>query len=142
MWSLKFTLCFTLVGAVCSIEITTLPQHCCYSDIIWALQHCCNIVTILPMDISVQHCSNVAACQPSYKIVVRSFKVLFHNHSSTMFNWQWHIEMLQQHWCNITLTILMVLLYREYSRLLQCHCNINNFIEHVPWCNNIAAILL
>ena len=59
----------TFLVTVCNIA-TTLPQHCCYNDIMWALQHCCSSVTILPIDISVQHCGNVAACQPSYALAM------------------------------------------------------------------------
>ena len=61
----NLTLCFTLVGAVCSIEITTLPQHCCYSDIIWALQHCYNIayITLLQYCLWIFLCNTVATLQ-------------------------------------------------------------------------------
>ena len=62
--TLLMTLYATLLVTVYNIA-TTLPQHCCYSDIICGLQHCCSGVTILPVDISVQHCGNVAAYQPS-----------------------------------------------------------------------------
>ena len=49
----------------CNNIETTLPQDCCYSGIMWGLQFCCSSVTILLIDISVQHCSNIAACQPN-----------------------------------------------------------------------------
>ena len=128
------------------MSIATLLQYCLY-----------NTVTILPVDISVQHCGNVAACQSSYALATSPADVGFFAPLISIENYQYCSNVVTkvyfvfyigwrsvQHWNNnITPTLLLQRHHLRIATLLQQCYNIayGYFCATLPQCCSVSIKL-
>ena len=120
----------TLIIMLCA----TLQQHCCFSDIMWGLQHCCCSVTILLIGISAQHCSNVAACQ-------RNCASAMSPSNATTTGQNLVCSTLQVTVCNILLTTLpQCCCYIDVMGGLQHWCTVLECCQWKFLCNTAATL--